>query len=112
MPTIKLTQSFVQRAVNDGDSKLYYHDLGCKYLALVLRKRDKLYYYIRRVNGRLVNRKLGDAELMALADARDRAMSLSGKDRRGGSARCSGASGDHAGVRSARMVVHEGAARR
>ena len=79
MPTIKLTQSFIQKAVNDSDAKLYYHDSGCKYLALVLRKNSKLYYYIRRLNGHLVNKKLGDAELMQLSEARDKAMTLSGK---------------------------------
>lgn len=79
MPTVKVTQSFVQRAVNDSDAKLYYHDSGCKYLVLVLRKNSKLYYYIRRLNGHLINKKLGDAELMQLSEARDKAMTLSGK---------------------------------
>ena len=79
MPTVKVTQSFVQRAVNDSDAKLYYHDSGCKYLVLVLRKNSKLYYYIRRLNGHLINKKLGDAELMQLSEARGKAMTLSGK---------------------------------
>ena len=46
---------------------------------LVLRKNSKLYYYIRRLNGHLINKKLGDAELMQLSEARDKAMTLSGK---------------------------------
>ena len=76
MPKIKITQSFLLSVKPDGKKGVWYSDMATRGLCLYVGAKGKKtwYVYYRRRDGKSDHKKIGDAGLISLPEARTVAM--------------------------------------